>query len=634
MEIKKYCDCPNYGCMYVHNRPVDTITDAKQLFLQKTTFKDKFEVVWKSSVAYIEESCDGLGKSVDHSESLRELGNKEYTTPKNEDYLRKSIEAYTKSIACAPAGSNELSLAYANRSAVLFKARLYQDCLLDIERALKSGYPDELKTKLFVRQSLCFKALDPSFNIESSGNAILWLPNSKKNNPNYNVKDEYSKMIKHLEKPRNVSLFSPEMKNKIIVGGSDAIELSKTNDNNQHVVATRDIKSGEFIYLSEPFAMVQSDKSRYISCWHCCRQTLAGIPCDECPNVVFCSPECKEKAWNEYHNLECLVLGQLLKSAKIYLEHLSTVKIFLKAINSAGGLIQLQKKIANIDSMKDEGLIFVNGTLDVNSIDNFHRLDYYKPTSTMCTFETTEVAVWIVTILCKKTNILGQKMTLKNLIKNKNKKIFILGELLLRYKMIVDHNVQTFAVTELGRSVEWSDVVMPFYKILKNSCDPNVDWAYLGSKVGYYAKKPIMQGELLLPSAAGPYYTKSKFDRHQILEYITDDPVPCKCTACTENLPTGQYLPSYQSMMLPTKIEQQLDCMMQTLQLWQDVIANGDTEELLTIKDTLNSMNDEFYKSITGPCREMSLWYYSIRILHSRLHMVHNNIMNMNKSTC
>ncbi|XP_044005594.1 SET and MYND domain-containing protein 4-like [Aphidius gifuensis] len=252
----------------------------------------------------------------------KEIGNKVYTTAKDKDYLCKSIEAYTKSIAYAPAGSSELSLAYANRSAVLFKARLYEDCLLDIERSLESDYPDKLKTKLFLRQSLCSKALKPSSHIEtgiSKANAIQWLPYLKKYNPTYDIIEEYPRMIDELTEPREIIKFIPEIKNDnaIIVGASDAVELKKTNENNQHIVATRDIKSGEFIYISEPFAATVSDELRFTNCWHCCRSTWAGVPCDNCSAIIYCSDICKKKAWNSYHNIECLVFGPLLKSDQI-----------------------------------------------------------------------------------------------------------------------------------------------------------------------------------------------------------------------------------------------------------------------------------------------------------------------------
>ncbi|KAF7995871.1 hypothetical protein HCN44_006978 [Aphidius gifuensis] len=170
--------------------PHDTAIAASQKFSQNTTLKDQFEAVWDIAAPYTDINRDKINKTVGQSMIWREIGNKEYTSAKNKDYLSKSIEAYTKSIAFAPVGSKELSLAYANRSAVLFKARLYEDCLLDIERSLKAGYPDKLKTKLFLRQSLCFKALKPSSHIESNismASAMQWLPDLTKYNPKYNI---------------------------------------------------------------------------------------------------------------------------------------------------------------------------------------------------------------------------------------------------------------------------------------------------------------------------------------------------------------------------------------------------------------------------------------------------------------
>ncbi|XP_044005680.1 SET and MYND domain-containing protein 4-like [Aphidius gifuensis] len=387
--------------MYFNDLPSDNMIIAKRQFSQKTTFKDQFEVVWKLTAPYIDINRDKINnKTVGQSMFWRKIGNKEYTSAKNKKYLRKSIEAYTKSIAFAPVGSSELSLAYANRSAVLFKARLYEDCLLDIERALKAGYPDKLKTKLFLRQSLCFKALKPSSHIEtgiSMASAMQWLPDLKKYNPKYNIIKEYPKMINELKEPREIIRYSPEIKNDnaIIIGASDAIELKKTEGNNQHIVATRDIKCGEFIYISEPFAAILAIELRFTNCWHCCRQTLAGVPCDNCPNIIYCSERCKKKAWNSYHNIECLVLGSLSKSNGIESGKLMAVKVILKAINSAGDFKELKKIIDNNDSDTNKEFIITNGILDVNSIDNFHRIDYLLNTSNDHKFELILFAVWI-----------------------------------------------------------------------------------------------------------------------------------------------------------------------------------------------------------------------------------------------
>ncbi|XP_044004261.1 SET and MYND domain-containing protein 4-like [Aphidius gifuensis] len=610
--------------MYPDSFSRDIMISAKRQFSEKTTLKDQFEVVWELTAPHIDINRDKINnKTVGQSMIWREIGNKEYTTAKNKNYLRKSIEEYTKSIAFAPVGSSELSLAYANRSAVLFKARLYEDCLLDIERALKTGYPDKLKTKLFIRQSLCFKALKPSSHIESDismASAMQWLPDLKKYNPTYDINKEYPKMINELEEPREIIRYLPEIKNDnaIIVGGSDAIELKQTNGDNQHVVATRDIKSGEFIYISEPFAAAPADELRFTNCWHCCRQTWTGVPCDNCPNIIYCSDVCKKKAWNSYHNIECLVLGSLLKFDDKDYKKLMAIKIISKTLNSAGDLKELKKIIDNIDLDKNKDFIITNGILDVNSIDNFHRFDYLLNASNEFKFQLTLLAVWIVEIFSQKTNIFGQNMTMKN------KETLILGELILRYLMMGYRNHQGFVDTKPGSSLAATNVIMPICKIFKKSCDPNIDWIYLGSNVGYYASKPIKQGEPILVSMFGQYSSISKAQRSVAFKLITDDPVPCKCTACIENWPIVDYLPSYRSMVLPASIKKELNYMTLTVGEWQDRICHGDTKELLTIKDTLNSLNDKNHQYITVPCQEVSILSIVIKALYKRLHTVHD----------
>ncbi|XP_044004268.1 SET and MYND domain-containing protein 4-like [Aphidius gifuensis] len=558
--------------MFYNPPPVEAKKIVERQFLQEKTFNGKFEVVWNFIAPYIKEVPNTFVKTVDRSIFWRKEGNKEFISAKDEYYLSESIEAYTKSIADAPVGSEELSLAYANRSAVLFRASLYEDCLLDIERSLKSGYPDHLKTKLYVRQALCFKALKPNSKLEadiSMASAMQWLSNFKEKSPNYNITNEYSKMMNELKEPREINKFIPEIKNDnaIIVGASDAIELKKTNKNNQHIVATRDIKSGEFIYISEPFAAAINTELRFTNCWHCCRSTLAGVPCDDCPSVIYCSDICKKRAWHSYHNIECSVLGLLIKHDRLekfskfgmITEHYFREKYLIKSLNSVGGLIELKKKIDNIDSMKNKEVIFTNGILDVNTIDNFLRLDYFEATSPECTFESAIRAVLIVTIFALKTDIFGKQMTLKDLIKSKDKKILILGELILRYTMIARRNSQF--VTELsdGHTAVRSTAMIPFYNILKQSCYLNVNCTYMGSNAVVYACKPIKQGQPILMS---PYHMTSKIEPCRQSGRSTDKPKPCKCTACVENWPTMEHLPYYQSMILPTRAKMEMHCTM------------------------------------------------------------------------
>ncbi|XP_044020556.1 SET and MYND domain-containing protein DDB_G0273589-like [Aphidius gifuensis] len=572
--------------------------------------------------------CDYLTeeKTVADSLSWRTTGNNEYKNSTNENYLSKSIKAYTKSIAYAPLGSSELSLAYANRSAALFKARLYQDCLLDIERALKSGYPDELKTKLFLRQALSFKALDRSFNIklsDSMANAKKWLPNLKKNCPYYNIKAECSKMMNQLGEPldTNTVKFTPTIKNNnsIIAGGSDAIELKKTNDNKQHIVATRDIKSGEFIYINKSFEMIACDDDRYMTCWHCCRQTWAGVPCDECPNVVFCSPECKDSAWNEYHDIECPVLSYS-KKVQHHPENdwqfQLTIKILSKALKAAGGIAQLKQKIDDVDSMEDKSMIYTDGIFNVNTIDNFHRLKYDKSAFDHCSFEQTTHIVSLVLMFGLNTNFFGQKMEVDDTCSNEDP--LALGFLIARYFMIVNYNVVYVTDKMSHNTVFTHALIMPIQNMFVRDCHNHIDWYDYGQNVAVAAERPIKKGEEIKMFAIGIYEAKQLSKDGTRLAKFVKEPL-CKCSACVKDLPALEVLPSYKSLKLSKKVRKELNRIMREAHDYFYFITERDTEKMLEIKDTLAELTDKIYGHITGPCQETCLFQDKLGSLHQQL---------------
>ena len=105
-------------------------------------------------------------KTKEESLQLRHLGNKVFL---NGD-LKEAHKLYTKSIATAPFPTEEelqtdeikceaLGIAFANRSAVLFREGKYESCFKDIDQALKYKYPEHLLYKLYERQGKCLHQL-------------------------------------------------------------------------------------------------------------------------------------------------------------------------------------------------------------------------------------------------------------------------------------------------------------------------------------------------------------------------------------------------------------------------------------------------------------------------------------------
>ncbi|KAF4530783.1 hypothetical protein B566_EDAN017972 [Ephemera danica] len=105
-------------------------------------------------------------KSKQKSEQHRTRGNTAYQSGQK----KVALNLYTESIANAPSDSVELSLAYANRSAVLRAMGKCRECLVDIERALSRGYPKDKSFKLLLREMLCHRDLGHGDEIVASFN--------------------------------------------------------------------------------------------------------------------------------------------------------------------------------------------------------------------------------------------------------------------------------------------------------------------------------------------------------------------------------------------------------------------------------------------------------------------------------
>ena len=107
------------------------------------------------------------GKSVNESKRLRDRGNVLYQKGDH----KNALECYTKALLAAPTPdmeqdqvSEEMVLAQGNRSATLFQMHRYAECLQDIETALRYGYPEHLRYKLYDRQGRCYLEQDDTEN--------------------------------------------------------------------------------------------------------------------------------------------------------------------------------------------------------------------------------------------------------------------------------------------------------------------------------------------------------------------------------------------------------------------------------------------------------------------------------------
>lgn len=280
------------------------------------------------------------------SEHFRKLGNNSFTA--KEPSLEKSVEFYTKSIAYAPAKSSQLSIGYANRSAVLYKAGLINDCLSDIDRAFENNYPDRLKSKLYHRKAMCLHAQNSKnkFEIEKAlSEAQTWINEMQ-------LKDRDTMSAKLQEALPYVKTYSNWRckplqtkwtgENVMIPGLSDAVELKYNDKFGRHIVAARDIKPGETLAAVKPYAKVVFLNMRYKVCWYCGQQTWAGLPCVDCAEVIYCSETCRDQEHLEHHDFECPIIGSMV-AYQMEDGYFMSLRLAVKALKEVNGSIETLK---------------------------------------------------------------------------------------------------------------------------------------------------------------------------------------------------------------------------------------------------------------------------------------------------
>lgn len=97
-------------------------------------------------------------KSDKKAEEFRNKGNSLYAS----NQFLAAIEMYNQSLCYAETDGDlyHLSVGFANRSAVFFKLKMYQECLDSIRLAKEHNYPDQLLHKLQKRESNCTEMIN------------------------------------------------------------------------------------------------------------------------------------------------------------------------------------------------------------------------------------------------------------------------------------------------------------------------------------------------------------------------------------------------------------------------------------------------------------------------------------------
>jgi len=422
------------------------------------------------------------------------------------------------------------------RSAALFHLKHYKECLRDIELAMEHGYPDTTRYKLFDRQgsvylalgntsegTACFqKALDNLLTAGLSPKATAtWQANIGKQMENCRKATTKLASGPDSEGTKMVVPALTGEPNEKYPNSSVAVKGQYDISCGRHTVADRDIKVGDIIVSEVPFtAVMLPGEYRDKHCYQCFAATEAPVPCRQCTSVLFCSRECRDKAWQQYHCAECS-FGELLKpSMCAKIGHLAARLLMCKGIES---ILSYVKSPAAGNSQPDQCGFNAEGIYDASSYDSvYHLVTSTKLRNSEDLFEFTVLSCVLVKIMV----VSGFLKEISESAAESAADLELIGGAVLRHLQIIQCNA--FRIIELTRPTKFDEPkpepvgvgLYPTASLINHSCDPNADLNFYGDSVVVRAIRNIPEGEEICISYGPVFYEVKPKLRHSQLKGV------------------------------------------------------------------------------------------------------------------
>lgn len=483
-------------------------------------------------------------KSDQQAETFRMEGNQFFKM----DKWIEAVEAYTKSLCYAVDDAN-VALSFSNRSAALNKLNS-KDCLEDIERAIKYGYPENRRYKLEERKATFFSKInEKELAKQYFEEAIKYVKKSDLSKDRINsLISEYKLQLSSSSSqcssiaPVSTSLESvlkyekelPELKERHAVFTSLSRNCEVVySEKGRHVVASRRFKLGEVIMIEKPYAKLINYLMMWNHCSHCLRHCLNGLPCNKCPFVIFCSQNCQQEGLQD-HKIDCQLSKYLLLS-NLEKYHILAVKAVTK-VPAVEILKCTREKV--VEEFDDErNMVLSSGRYewnDYNTICDFvkHNLEITGTELQIKCFE----ALYLLKVL--ETTTYFEQVTSEAMHQTK---VLVLSFLLnhLQSFPCKAYGIQEFAInlSSFGKSV-MQKIGGGFYSTLSlfsHSCTPNTYRDNCQNVMVMRTTTPIEEGEEIFSNYGPLYLVMPKNERIKVLE---NKKFKCVCEACINDWPT------------------------------------------------------------------------------------------------
>lgn len=497
-------------------------------------------------------------KSNERSATLRAEANRLYVQKRFFNALIK----YNESLCFAEAKSENLGLAYANRSAVYLEIGQFDKCLENIELARDNFYPSSKFELLAKRAEKCKHQMRNNNDSDSESNRVGTF---------LKLSYESHEKLPYLAK---------------------CLELRRNEKYGRHIITTRQLNAGDVVAFDvAEFKVIKSD-SRYDTCddtnvFQRCSDCLDDnrlslIPCSECCKTMYCSIDCMKSAYIRYHRFECEIIDELLTSG---IEHIS-LRMLFEGLSLFGDDICAMEKYLKKSSIgngnnDDGGRVATLTIFDlVNNIDedesakkkiltaislassdfelqfrlsNHYNDDYEKKISKVFRASPKLTSLWTK---MNKSNEIFVKDLMSRLQRVAVNYMHGIGGWSLKKAEVDegdDNNMKTSTSSAPQLPSAYQHLIgngcYLFCSLLNHSCAPNVQRLNVANdKIAVIVSRPIRKGEQLFDSYRQQFNVQPKTLRRETL--LRDYDFECDCEACINDYPTNKNLPIHNEELL------------------------------------------------------------------------------------
>ncbi|XP_067632207.1 SET and MYND domain-containing protein 4-like isoform X2 [Eurosta solidaginis] len=515
------------------------------------TLRRRMSKDWlKALVKHHERRSEHTVADIKLAVTYREEGNALYRSKSDtkQTNLIKAGQRYSQAIFAAPAKTEALALAYANRAMVLQELQYYQQAYDDCFCALEtSKYPQRLLQKIQARQAFC------ALNLKDTAKLTSHLAELEGSSLNENFTQRVKELKTGLEGLLNEEkskVNRAEKDKELEWPNTEATEIIDSNDakRGRYMIAARPIKSGEVIFSETLSSLIPVAGHRM--CEQCGSMLIIPLPCKGCNGrVIYCSLKCRKANLN-VHQTECIghrigiwnQIGICFLALRVMLEELPSILPL----------------ISNHTDMKELWLDLITPTRPFHTQNNIN----YLKTLRMVTHEYTTFFDFVKDTKLKP--IEWEKITsalvfrhIGQFIVNAHTSTSIIptcydllssssnftGLLLLPELWTKPFHLRRGFLHVFCEVSEVCAVNAPYLSICNHACAPTMRHKFSGRNFYASAEKDIEKGAEIFNCYTTTYRNSVRDERRNHLENTYN--FKCTCVYCQRKDPDAHYLKRY-----------------------------------------------------------------------------------------